>query len=217
LAGIALCPRRIKGCLSRIDCAGWAGLKEKDNAHLSREDYFEDFAYFVGAFVERYSVRYGDQLGGVIIWNEPNLSLEWGGRAPDPEAYTELLRLSYAAAHAARPDIVVLGGALAPTTEPSGSSAGMNEIDFLTRMYDAGAADYFDMLAVHTYGFTHSPDSDPDPGTINFRRIELLREIMSAYGDEDNPCPLLTRWNDDPRDQRGSEPASVSLTRSFRC
>ncbi len=134
----------------------------------------------MGAFVARY-------LGSdrrVIIWNEPNLSREWGDRPVDPEAYTELLRLSYQAAHAADPDILVLGGALAPTTEPEDSSGGMNEIRYLERMYEAGAAPYFDALAAHTYGFTHPPDDDPDPDVINFRRIELLRAVMVRYGDE---------------------------------
>jgi hypothetical protein len=164
------------------------------------EEYFGAFAAFVGAFVDRYSTHYRDHLGGVIVWNEPNLSLEWGGRAPDPEAYTELLRQSYAAAHAANPDIIVLGGALAPTTESADSSAGMNEIDFLDRMYTAGAADTFDVLAVHTYGFTNPPQADPDPDTINFRRIELLREVMIAYGDGDTPMTITeSGWSDDPR------------------
>lgn len=178
---------------------GWARppVQEKvTTLTYLEDDYFEDFANYVGAFVD----RYGDQLGGVIIWNEPNLSLEWGGRAPDPEAYTDLLRIAYRAAHSAQPDIIVLGGALAPTTEPADSSAGMNEIDFLTRMYDAGAADYFDALAVHTYGFTYPPDADPDPDTINFRRVELLREVMIAHGDEDTPVTITeSGWSDHPR------------------
>jgi hypothetical protein len=163
-------------------------------------DYFDEFAAFVGAFVARYSALYGDTLGGIIIWNEPNLSLEWGGRAPDPEAYTELLRLSYAAAHAAHPDIVVFGGALAPTTEPAGSSVGMNEVDFLSRMYETGAADAFDVLAVHTYGFTHPTGASPDAATINFRRIELLREVMIAHGDGDTRMTITeSGWSDHPR------------------
>jgi GH35 family endo-1,4-beta-xylanase len=90
-------------------------------------DHFEDFADFVGAFVGRYA----DELDGVIIWNEPNLSFEWGGRPVDPEAYTELLHLAYRAAHAARPDIIVLGGALAPTIEPEDGGGGMNEMRYL--------------------------------------------------------------------------------------
>lgn len=159
-------------------------------------DYFDEFAEFVGAFV----ARYPDTVSAVIIWNEPNLSIEWGGRNVDPEAYTELLRQSYAAAHAANPDIVVLGAALAPTLEPADSGAGMNEIDYLNRMYAAGAAPYFDVLAAHTYGFTHPADAEPAPGVINFRRVELLRDIMVEYGDADKPVTITeSGWSDDPR------------------
>jgi hypothetical protein len=159
-------------------------------------DHFEDFADFVGAFVGRYA----DQLGGVIIWNEPNLSFEWGGRPVDPEAYTELLHLAYQAAHAASPDIIVLGGALAPTIEPEEGGGGMNEMSYLERMYEAGADAYFDALAVHTYGFTDPPDAEPNPDVINFRRVELLRAIMERYGDAVTPVYITEGgWNDDPR------------------
>ena len=47
----------------------------------------------------------------IIIWNEPNLSIEWGDRPVDPAAYTRLLRLAYAAAHDGNPAITVLRGA----------------------------------------------------------------------------------------------------------
>lgn len=160
------------------------------------EEHFQDFADYVGAFV----ARYHDQIGGVIIWNEPNLSREWGDRPVDPEAYTKLLRLSYQAAHAADPDVLVLGGALAPTNEPEDSSGGMIETRYLERMYEAGAGAYFDALAAHTYGFTHPPEDPPDPDVINFRRVELLRAIMVRYGDEDKQVYITEGgWNDDTR------------------
>ncbi len=160
------------------------------------EEHFQDFADYVGAFV----ARYHDQIGGVIIWNEPNLSREWGDRTVDPEAYTELLRLSYQAVHAADPDVLVLGGALAPTNEPEDSSGGMIETRFLERMYEAGAGAYFDALAAHTYGFTHPPEDPPDPDVINFRRVELLRAIMVRYGDKDKQVYITEGgWNDDTR------------------
>lgn len=159
-------------------------------------DHFEDFAVFVKAFVARYQ----DEVSAVIIWNEPNLSLEWGSRAVDPEGYTELLRVSYRAAHDANPDVIVMGGALAPTLEPEDSASGMNEVRFLERMYAAGAADYFDVLAVHTYGFTRATQDEPDPGVINFRRVELLRGVMERAGDGDTPVTITEGgWNDDPR------------------
>jgi hypothetical protein len=160
------------------------------------EEHFQDFADYVGAFV----ARYHDQLGGVIIWNEPNLSREWGDRPVDPEAYTELLRLSYQAAHAADPDILVLGGALAPTNEPEDGSGGMIETRYLERMYEASAGAYFDALAAHTYGFTHPPEDPPDPAVVNFRRVELLRPIMIRYGDGEKPVYITEGgWNDDTR------------------
>jgi len=166
-------------------------------------EYFDSFADFVGAFVGRYQT----QVQAVIIWNEPNLSYEWGGRPVDPDAYTELLHLSYQAAHRANPDILVLGGALAPTTEPEGSGSGMNEIRFLERMYQAGAARYFDALAVHTYGFKNPPQDDPDPATINFRRVELLREVMLRNGDRDTSVYITeSGWSDDPRWSNGVRP-----------
>lgn len=159
-------------------------------------EHFEAFATYAAAF----AARYANTVGGIVVWNEPNLSIEWGGRRVDPEAYTELLRVTYNAIHEAIPDMIVLGAALAPTVEAEDSAAGMNDIRFLERMYDAGAAQYFDVLAVHTYGFTHQPEAAPDPAMINFRRIELLRAVMERYGDGDKPITITeSGWSDDPR------------------
>jgi hypothetical protein len=67
-------------------------------------------------------------------------------------------------------------------------------------MYEAGAADYFDALAVHTYGLTSPTEEAPDPNVINFRRIELLRAIMIRYHDGDTPVYITeSGWNDDTR------------------
>jgi hypothetical protein len=167
-------------------------------------EHFESFAAFVGAFAGRYRGR----VEAIIVWNEPNLTGEWGNRPVDPEAYAELLRLSYQAAHDANPDIVVMGGALAPTTEPEeGGAGGMNDIRYLERMYEAGAAEYFDALAVHAYGFLNSPDTDPDPDVISFRRTELLRAVMERYDDGDTPVVITeSGWNDDPRWVYGVRP-----------
>ena len=40
----------------------------------------------------------------------------------------------------------------------------------------------------------------PAAGVLNYRRIELLREIMVAYGDQDTPVYVTEAgWNDHPR------------------
>jgi len=71
---------------------------------------------------------------------------------------------------------MILGGALAPTLAPPGSEWGMNDLDFLQGMYDAGAAPYFDGLAVHSYGWTFAP-------TNRRARCRQLQARGAAAGD----------------------------------
>ena len=185
---------------------GWArpDLDEQETTltYLDAEHY-DEFADFVAAFVSRYRGR----VNHVIIWNEPNLSFEWGYRPVDPEGYVELLRAVYPRVHAANPDVVVLAGALAPTLEPEGSAAGLNDLAYLERMYQAGAASSFDALAIHAYGLTFPPEEPPAADAINFRRVELLREIMVTNGDGDKPVYVTEAgWNDHPRWARSVRP-----------
>lgn len=169
----------------------------------------EHYAAF-GEFVYQFVKHTAGRVKYVIIWNEPNISLEWGYRNVDPQAYTELLRISYARAKGANPDVVVLGGALAPTLEPVGSPYGMDDLEYLRRMYAAGAEDYFDVLAAHAYGLALPPDEPPSPTETNFRRIELVRQVMVDYrGNADKPIMITeSGWNDSPRWTRGVNPSA---------
>lgn len=190
--------------IARLDFVpAWARPRDTTPRYLD-EDHFDTYARFVGEFVRHYRGR----ISYVVIWNEPNLSFEWGYRPVDPAAYVRLLRLAYARAKAADPEVQVLAAGLAPTLLPPGSPDGMNDLDFLQRMYDAGAANAFDALAVHAYGWKFPPDDPPSPDTINFRRVELLREVMVRNGDAAKPI-LLTEggWNDHPRWTRAVRPA----------
>lgn len=159
-------------------------------------DRFWDFSHFVEVF----AAHYQDDIDHIIIWNEPNLAYEWGYQPVLPERYAVLLKMSYPAAHRGNPDVLVLAGALAPTLEPVGSQFGMNEIDYLTQLYEWGAQDSFDALSIHTYGFRFPPEEPPAPDVLNFRRAELLREIMVAHGDAGKPVYVTeSGWNDHPR------------------
>lgn len=163
-----------------------------------------DFAHFVEAFAAHYR---GD-IDTLILWNEPNLAFEWGYETPAPQRYIDLLQAAYPAAHRGNPDVTVLAGALAPTLEPAGSPHGLNEIDYLTALYEAGFKDLSDGLAVHTYGFKFPPGDPPAADVLNFRRAELLREIMVAHGDAGKPVFITeTGWNDHPRWTRAVRPA----------
>ncbi len=163
--------------------------------YLDREHY-DAFAGYVAAFVEHFRGR----VDHVVIWNEPNISLEWGYRPVDPEAYTELLRVVYPRAKAADPDVMVLGGALAPTLAPVGDPEGMNDLDYLQRMLAAGAGEVMDGLAAHAYGWEQAIDAPADPDEVNWNRTELLHQMLVDAGYGQMPIYITEGgWNDHPR------------------
>lgn len=146
---------------------------------------FEDFGDFVYAFVSHFRGR----VQYIQIWNEPNIYPEWGEQAVDPEAYTQMLKIAHQRAKEADPNVYVLSAPLAvtlgePHPEP-GKWRSMPDVDYLEAMYEAGAADYFDILSANAFGFDRLPDDPPDPDVLNFRRVELQREVMERYADDD--------------------------------
>lgn len=177
----------------------WARESEDDaptTLNTLPPESYDAFAQFAAAF----AARYAGTIDHLIIWNEPNLAFEWGYREVSPADYARLLEAVYAPAHAANPNVVILAAPLAPTLEPVGSPVGLNDLVYLEALYAAGAADHFDGLAVHTYGFTEPPEAEPGFDQLNFRRAELLRDIMLRYDDADTPVFITeTGWNDHAR------------------
>ncbi|MFZ2618242.1 MAG: beta-galactosidase [Anaerolineae bacterium] len=168
------------------------------------EAHYADFGRYVYEFVRHFKGR----VHYLIIWNEPNLALEWGYRPVDAAAYTELLKVSYAQAKAADPDVQVLGGALAPTLAPAGSAYGLDDLVYLQQMYDAGAAPFFDILAAHAYGWVFDANDPPASDVVNFRRVELLRAVMVRNGDGAKKIIITEAgWNDHPRWTKAVRPA----------
>ncbi len=194
--------------------------------HLDPINY-PDFANYAAAFAKHFKGR----VQHLVIWNEPNLSGEWGLRPVDAKAYVEMLRAVYPAIKTANPDALVLAGALAPTLEPVGSPNGLNDLIYLEQMYEeierleirrleignspapisnlqSPISRPYDAWAVHTYGRTAPPDEAPAPGQLNFRRAELLRAVMVKSGDGDLPVFITeSGWNDDTRWAFGVTPA----------
>lgn len=180
----------------------WARPAETTPLYLADEQ-FPAFAAFAAKFAERYR----GEIHHIIIWNEPNLSLEWGYEPVDPQRYVTMMRTVYPAIKAANPDIAVLAGALAPTLAPTGSPDGMNDLAYLQALYDGGIADYFDTLAIHAYGWYSEPDEPPADDVVNFRRTELLRAVMVENGDADKNAMITEGgWNDHPRWTRAVRP-----------
>jgi hypothetical protein len=137
-------------------------------------------------FVERVAWRYRGRIQAYIIWNEPNLALEWAGRAPDPAAYVALLKAGYHGVKAGDPQALVVAAGLAPTN--GHGALALDERAFLRAMYQAGAAAYFDVLGAHPYGFDLPPEA---PVSLNeglvFGRLAELRAIMLDYEDGGKP------------------------------
>jgi len=180
----------------------WARAEDTTLNQIS-DDRFDEFADYVAAFAERYA----GIADHIIIWNEPNLAFEWGFESFAPERYVRLLQTVYDSAHRANPNVTILAGALAPTIEPDGSPYALNDLIYLERMYQAGASDYFDALAVHTYGFTESHNVPPAPDQLNFRRVELIQEIIDRYDPEAEIYITESGWNDDPRWTKAVRPS----------
>lgn len=121
------------------------------------------------------AARYGDALGAIEIWNEPNLTRFLEG--PDPAAaYAAMLKAAYPAVKAASPDLPVLGGVLGHADRP-----------FLERLYRHGIKGHYDGLSFHPYNEWRDPlDRWHErwwaytflPG------IEWMRDAQRAAGDD---------------------------------
>jgi hypothetical protein len=161
-----------------------------------------------GDFVEAVATRYKGRIPAYQIWNEPNIYPEWGEYSINAAEYTELLKEGYTRVKAVDPDAIVVMGALAATIEldrvrrydANGwpvSPGGLSDVLFLQQMYDAGAAPYFDVLAMQGYGLWSGPtDRRMQPRVLNFSRPLYIRDVMVRNGDAHKPIWLSELgWN----------------------
>ncbi len=163
---------------------------------------FEDFCHVLAG-------RYRGRIAAYQVWNEPNLSREWGNRPPSAADYVALLQACYAGIKSADPDAIVISAGLAPTGVHSPQA--VPDDLFLQAMYDAGAAAHFDVLGLNASGYKAPPETSPaeaaDPGnewgghrTFAFRHVEEMRAIMEANGDAAKQVAILEMgWTTDAR------------------
>jgi O-antigen ligase len=135
-----------------------------------------------GNFARALATRYGDQIDYYQIWDEPNLSAHWGDKFVDPSSYARLLREGAVNIRAVDAKTTILTAALAPTLESG--PLNLNEPAFLDGLYAANAAAWFDVVATQPYGFDQEPAAASDSNQLNFARTELVRQTMSAHGDQ---------------------------------
>ena len=174
----------------------------KDDPPIPPDDP-DQFAKFAGAFAE----RYGDRVDHYQIWDEPNLASHWGGGSVNPSAYADLFARSARAIRTADPDASILLAGLAPTTEAG--SKNLSDKRYLERLYQAGAAPYFDVVAAKPYGFDTGPnDRRVHESYLNVSRVILLREVMVEYGDAENAI-WASHWGWNALPQGWAGPPSI--------
>jgi hypothetical protein len=177
-----------------------------------------------GDFVETVARRYQGRIPAYQIWNEANIYPEWGVYPISAEEYTALLKEGYSRVKAADPAAIVVMGALAATIEldrqrryaPDGnliSPGGLSDVLFLQQMYNAGAAPYFDVLAMQGYGLWSGPtDRRMQPRVLNFSRPLYIRDVMVRNGDAHKSIWLSELgWNALPPES-GLPPAYGQVT-----
>lgn len=184
----------------RVDSApDWA----RSGPEGSPPDDMNDFGDFMSALASHCAGR----VAGYVIWNEPNLPMNWGG-SPSAQQYVGMLQAVYPRIKAADADTAVVASGMASTGGPGGSACGLggllagtgltayteqlyaagvvNDLDFICGIYQNQGKDYFDVLGSHPYGFAYEPRRAPGSvGGLAFRRVEQQRALMEICDDAD--------------------------------
>jgi hypothetical protein len=149
--------RQVKVLLSFAKAPDWARSNPV-------EDGPPDDPQALANFITLVLSEFNDSVDAVEVWNEPNLSREWGGRPISGADYMPYFEAGYNAVKAYSPNIIVISAGLAPTANTDGSR---NDREYLQEMYNAGLARYTDIgVGVHPYGWGNPPDvrcCDPYP------------------------------------------------------
>ncbi|CAN5809353.1 hypothetical protein BH23CHL2_BH23CHL2_04800 [soil metagenome] len=168
-------------------------VSEDPDTYISSMAEFEQFMAFV-------SERYRGKVQAWEIWNEQNLSHEWGGRV-NVDEYIEMLKAGHSGVKTGDPDALVVFGGLTPNgvNDPTIAIDDFNYLNLAYLRSNREISQYFDVLGVHANSTHNSPDENwPEPITSGhegwndhpsffFRRVEQLRQVMVDQGDQDKP------------------------------
>jgi VCBS repeat-containing protein len=133
------------------------------------------------SFVTQVATRYKGKVADYEIWNEPNYNLFWAP-APDAAQYTALLKVAYTAIKAADPNATVIAASVAAAAETPGGPT-INPVTYLSQMYGAGAAGYFDAIAYHPYLYSVPFSGGEGHAGVPITQAEQLHALMVANGD----------------------------------
>ena len=135
--------------------------------------------------------HWAGRVEGWEIWNEPDLPAFFGG---DATRYVDLLEVGYQGIKSGDPDALVVLGAPVP-----------NDVEWLSAIYKAGGADYFDVMATHPYSVPLNRPPEMDDGTFaGLPSVDAVKRLMKRYGDEDKPI-WFTEFGWSTHDNDGDE------------
>ncbi|AFM16088.1 beta-galactosidase [Mycolicibacterium chubuense NBB4] len=154
-----------------------AGGHSADASHAQRPSRLSDYAAFARTAASRYAPR---GVHSWEIWNEPNTAKFWPP-SPDAGEYGRLFRAAADAIRGVDAHATLLIGGLSPQYEVPGSDVA--PASYLEQLYDDGAAQLADGLAVHPYTFPSLPMDSFQRTTGGFRDLPELHAMMEKRGD----------------------------------
>lgn len=120
------------------------------------------------AYIRAILTHYGKRFPVVEIYNEANLNYFLKGAKP--EDYAEILRVAYETVKAVDPEIRVM------FTGTAGVA-----LEWMSKVFEAGAVNCFDILNVHPYSYPNPPESNLEAN------IQKLKALLAEYGRPEVP------------------------------
>lgn len=138
-------------------------------------------AEITAGLVSQFARLYPDVLQAVELFPSANTLQGWGA-APNPKDYVGLLRDVSHELDSTNRKIILVAGGLVPIS-PQDQSRDINDLAFLKRLYDQGAAQYMPVVSVRFPVLTGDPLAAPweEEGRV-LRRYELFRDVMLENG-----------------------------------
>ncbi len=214
------------------DNPAWA-TEHSPSCSAIKTSRFADFAAFMQALVKRYKVS----PYNVHYWELGNeIDVPWQGKTDaifgcwgevedtyfGGKQYGEMLKIVTPAIKQADSEAKVLNGGLLLDDPNTQDSAKGKPERFLEGILEAGAGNYFDILAFHAYpfyGYSRKIDSDLTNtkwvswGGVTLGKISFLKNLLNRYGLGSKPLSLneasMLYWED------ASSPAPNPLPDDF--
>lgn len=165
---------------------------EEDERHDVPAADMDDWRNYCYTLADRYK---DGNIVAYQVWNEPNLTREWGNQRPNPAEYVDVLAVCSEAIRDADPTAIIISAGLAPTG--NNDDIAIPDDVYLDEMYRHNFQQYVDVVGVHAPGFAppeYGPDDAEADGVgrwFTFRRVEDLRKIMIQHGDAARQMAIL--------------------------